>query len=53
MKNNYVNDIYKPMNDSDQSHTPLIVVTEALPSEELDEDATVNFRFIFIFFLTF
>jgi len=32
--------------DSDQASTPLIVVTEALPSEETAEDTTVK---LFIF----
>ncbi len=32
--------------DSDQASTPLIVVTEALPSEETGEDATVK---LFVF----
>jgi len=32
--------------DSDQASTPLIVVTEVLPSEETAEDTTVN---LFVF----
>ncbi len=32
--------------DSDQASTPLIVVTEALPSEETAEDTTVK---LFVF----
>ncbi|CAF0929588.1 unnamed protein product [Rotaria sordida] len=38
MKQDYINDGHMPTSDSDQSHAPLIVVTEALPSEELEEE---------------
>jgi hypothetical protein len=31
-----------PTSDSDQSRTPLIVVTEALPSEETAQDTNVK-----------
>lgn len=31
------------LNDSDPSRAPLIVVTEALPSEETAQDSTVKF----------
>ncbi|CAM4747455.1 unnamed protein product [Rotaria magnacalcarata] len=34
MKQDYINDDHMPNNNSDQSHAPLVVVTEALPSEE-------------------
>jgi hypothetical protein len=33
--------------DSDQTRTPLIVVTEALPSEETLQDPTVKFPAFF------
>ncbi|UJR30669.1 hypothetical protein I4U23_018193 [Adineta vaga] len=33
-KQDYMDNIYSPTSDSDPSRTPLIVVTEALPSEE-------------------
>lgn len=33
--------------DSDQTRTPLIVVTEALPSEETLQDPTVKFSALF------
>ncbi|CAF3505670.1 unnamed protein product [Rotaria sp. Silwood1] len=38
MKQDYINDGHMQTSDSDQSHAPLIVVTEALPSEELEEE---------------
>jgi hypothetical protein len=37
-------------NDSDQTRTPLIVVTEALPSEETAQDSTVKPIFFFKYF---
>jgi len=33
---------YTPNSDSDQSRTPLIIVTEVLPSEESPQDTTVK-----------
>ncbi|CAF4642824.1 unnamed protein product, partial [Rotaria socialis] len=42
-KQDYINDDHMPNNDSGQLHTPLIVVTEALPSEEsAAEEETVK-----------
>jgi hypothetical protein len=37
-------------NDSDQTRTPLIVVTEALPFEETAPDTTVKLVFSFSIF---
>jgi hypothetical protein len=36
-------------NDSDQTRTPLIVVTEVLPSEETAQDTTVKLLVFFFF----
>jgi hypothetical protein len=38
-------------NDFDQAHNPLIVVTEALPSEEATQDTPVMLTFCFLRFL--
>lgn len=37
-----MDDNHIPTSDSDQSRAPLIVVTEALPSEETAQDTNVN-----------
>ncbi|CAF4235709.1 unnamed protein product, partial [Rotaria magnacalcarata] len=50
MKQDYINDDHMPNNDSDQSHAPLVVVTEALPSEEsAAEKETVKVHSMFFF----
>ncbi len=42
IKNIYIDNVHMPMNDYDQSRAPLIVVTEALPSEETNQDPIVK-----------
>lgn len=52
-KQHYINDGHTATTDSDQSHAPLIVVTEALPSEESAEDETSKVCIKYLFFCFF